>query len=640
MGRRGALALVGTSALVGALVGAPISAGAASSCDLTVAWGKSVPISGTTSFTKTVCLVGIPAGRDSLLDVRAWPKNPKTDSVNVELDKADGTYLRSSKVAKTGAIQRVALADVRESTYSITVSSPLVTSVAGVGVDQGVSFAGSVSLGDVPKVGTAFFGNGPVTLPQSGDGEPSIAVDRNNPKARNTVFVTAPVGVPSLLNPISTGNGSGGVDLWRSGPHGYQYQNVSLGDGGGDSHVIVDGAGGVYVADLAAADINLAKSTDEGATFSQMPPAGNTTADREWLALGGGAVGPQTLFLAYHDFATQEFWECQGPASGAAEQDCAPIVPANNPGLFVTSATNTIVGPQVALPGGGVAMPGATSTTAENLANGTSGPMDHLYALVSPDGSSWKSYPIVALPDGDSVANIFPVMAGDPMGNLYTVWSQQNDTDHSGAPEGPITLYLSSSTDRGKHWSHPVSVSQTQDGSAVLPWIAAPSPGHVVIGYVASTTRDNPNDATANWYLKTAVSTNLFGPGKPAFSYSYVIPEPIRYGEVCVSGIFCTQQGDDGRSLLDFASVDYDSSGCAVYAVPSSAREATYPSGSNMLTQTLVAHQTTGCAGPPASPSRAMLVAMSSGGASAGAGRLGSAGYPHWVNLRAHIRHI
>ena len=63
-------------------------------------------------------------------------------------------------------------------------------------------------------------------MPGSGDGEPTVAVDRRD---GNIVHVTAPVGVPSAVNPIATGNGSGGVDYWRStdGTH-FAYQNISL----------------------------------------------------------------------------------------------------------------------------------------------------------------------------------------------------------------------------------------------------------------------------------------------------------------------------------------------------------------------------------------------------------------------------
>ena len=44
----------------------------------------------------------------------------------------------------------------------------------------------------------------------------------------------------------------------------------------------------------------------------------------------------------------------------------------------------------------------------------------------------------------------------------------------------------------------------------------------------------------------------------PDFTYRQLTPHPIRYGNVCVLGLFCP--GDDSRSLLDFAQVELDRS--------------------------------------------------------------------------------
>src|SRR5437870_5733385 len=77
------------------------------------------------------------------------------------------------------------------------------------GLLSGVDFHGTVSLGAIPATTASSF-KPPVVLPGSGDGEPTVVVDRGNvnPERRDTVFVTAPVGTPSVFNPIATGNGS------------------------------------------------------------------------------------------------------------------------------------------------------------------------------------------------------------------------------------------------------------------------------------------------------------------------------------------------------------------------------------------------------------------------------------------------
>jgi len=176
---------------------------------------------------------------------------------------------------------------------------------------------------------------------------------------------------------------------------------------------------------------------------------------------------------------------------------------------------------------------------------------------------------------------------------VYAAWSEQAD-DANGNPAGPIALKLTHSGDGGQHWSTPVSVNAKGVNSAVLPWIVARGPGQVDLVYVGSSTTHNPDDATANWYALQAQTSNGTA-AAPSFTTSALLANPVRYGEVCMSGIVCSGQGDDGRSLLDFISIDLASTGCAFAAVPSSANEAYYPNKSVMVTQTFVARQTKGC---------------------------------------------
>jgi hypothetical protein len=230
------------------------------------------------------------------------------------------------------------------------------------------------------------------------------------------------------------------------------------------------------------------------------------------------------------------------------------------------------------------------SSPGENAGNAGTGPIDRLYVARSRDGISWNAYPIKRFKKGTSAANIFPVIDVDRAGNLYAAWSQQG-SGKSGHPHGPISLFMSHSRTHGRTWSKPVKVNQRGVHSAVLPWIVARgNAGKVDVVYVGSSTRRNPNDATANWWAYVA-QTHYPLRAHPHFRHSAVTREPVRYGQICVSGIGCATAGDDGRSLLDFTSVDLDSHGCAVAALPSSAREAKYPNGFEQTTQTLVAHQ-------------------------------------------------
>ena len=611
--RRTAAAAASAAALLASLLLARTGPAAPPGrCDITVSRGTAQDLSGSAAATLKLCLSGSLTG--ALLDVRVQPNDAKSDSVELELRSDSGSYLRSSRIGTAGVWQRVALANPTASGYQINVNP---AGPAG-GLLSAVDFHGTVSLGAIPATPASSF-KPPVVLPGSGDGEPTVVVDRGNvnPERRDTVFVTAPVGTPSVFNPIATGNGSGGIDYWRCDAHkqdcsagskSFDYRNISLPDGGGDSHVAVDGVGGVYFADLAATtNLNLLKSTNEGKTVGQLPPTGNTTADREWLAPyladkdRAKGTGAATLHLAYHDLPTQELWECNGSNGGAFPEPCVPIVPRNDPSIPFTAATNTIIGPQVVNPKTGtIYLIFGTSTPSENAATGGNGAIDRLYLGVSPDGFSWKSHPIVKLAEGTSATNIFPVIALDSAGTIYAAWSEQS-AGPAGSPR-PIRLTLSHSLDKdGTKWSTPAVVNAGGINSAVLPWITAAAPGQVDLVYVGSTTDRNPDDALANWYVYMARSTNANTDRSPTFSTVAVAPNPVRYGQVCVSGILCATQGDEGRSLLDFISVDLDSRGCAFVAIPSAANQATYPppSTTDLVTQTLVAKQSAGCFSTP-----------------------------------------
>jgi len=94
-------------------------------------------------------------------------------------------------------------------------------------------------------------------------------------------------------------------------------------------------------------------------------------------------------------------------------------------------------------------------------------------------------------------------------------------------------------------------------GSAVLPWLVAGSAGQVDVVWVG-TTSGSTNDPTADWFVFMAQTQNALA-ASPKYTVSRVTSQPIRYGNICLSGLGCTTSGDDGRILLDFIAVDIDS---------------------------------------------------------------------------------
>jgi hypothetical protein len=140
----------------------------------------------------------------------------------------------------------------------------------------------------------------PVKLPKWSGGEPSIAIDAQDP---NAVYVVAPQHIPAVLNGAAgnTGSGSNGVGFWASHDGGKTFpidRNIASTNGGGDSDVEVGVDHAVYVADLELVATDLCTSTDGGKTFTSPTLLGSTPcgpvtgnhqgpeADREWITRG------------------------------------------------------------------------------------------------------------------------------------------------------------------------------------------------------------------------------------------------------------------------------------------------------------------------------------------------------------------
>jgi len=80
----------------------------------------------------------------------------------------------------------------------------------------------------------------------------------------------------------------------------------------------------IYVASLNLASINVATSTDNGATFSQTPVQGGIPVDdREWIA----AYGPKTSLLTYHDIATNNIDVLRSDTVGGPYTQISQAIP-------------------------------------------------------------------------------------------------------------------------------------------------------------------------------------------------------------------------------------------------------------------------------------------------------------------------
>lgn len=550
--------------------------------------------------TQYVCPLGTSGGVD-VLDIRASTAGGQdfvlcVSGIANTSNLVATTYGRTSH-ATGSTVQRVAFSspgdpeyEVDEATLLPTASSFLFAAGPGctlqsipaqiLGSPQSYTLTVSYTPSS-PRSASNGFAFATTHLPRAnpspstpGGGEPSIAVDRLH---QDRVYVSTPVGVPAgaacaldISNPTVPPSGCNGVNFWFStnGGQSFAFCNASRPNGGGDSHVAVDTTGSIYSADLAASNVDVQKlpSTPSGPAtpqpgadcgFTDVTPTA-PQADRQWLAtyLPDPSQGTSAarVYLSYHTLSDDLPWECTSIQGGTVFLPCTPMVTSGP--AFTDGLGNTINGNQVFDSHGVIYSIFGTSTVPDNAANKGSGPIHNLYVAISPDGINFQVVPVIqttppGTPGTQSLAQNFPVIAVDRSDNLYVVWSQ------GAASGGPTTIFLSSSTDHGLHWSAPVQVNSADLGSNVLPWVVAGSDGRVDVVWVGSTAR-NASDPTATWYQYMAQSLNAHD-AHPLFSQTVVSPQPIRYGDYCSLGLNCVFGGDDGRILLDFTSVDIDS---------------------------------------------------------------------------------
>ncbi len=202
--------------------------------------------------------------------------------------------------------------------------------------------------------------------------------------------------------------------------------------------------------------------------------------------------------------------------------------------------------------------------------NTNSGPLGTVYVGVSTDAGrnaptiTFTDHRVFTSPVGSAgathgTANIFPALAVDNFGYLYTVWSDNEN------------IFLSSSSDLGNTWTSPVRVNRdgTVDKSNVFPWVAADSNGHVVVTWLGSNLAGNSNDVAAmqptctdgttscwaQWSVYMAESVNGHAT-IPSFTQHTASDHFIHAGTVCTSGTGCSN--GDSRALADFFEVALD----------------------------------------------------------------------------------
>ncbi|MEA2647197.1 MAG: hypothetical protein QOE92_2280 [Chloroflexota bacterium] len=562
--------------------------------------GTSVTVAGnllTTPFDPAglvVCPVGAathPALEFTATSTDSTPHDFLLCTAGIPDTSAEGTTTVGRSGHVTGSpVQRVGFHDLKYPEYKVQAFAAgpgtQVGCIAGPG-GQGGAYSLTIRYFDAPETPA---GNGfsfaTKHLPQSnpspsqpGGGEPSIAVDRLH---GDRVYISTPVGVPSVANclfpPANTG--CQGTNFWFSldGGDTFTFCNASFQNGGGDSTLAVDTTGSVYMADLAASDVPTGKLASSGPNAPPAParnddgscnvPNTNPTgalSDRQWVAAylpdPSQGTAAAKVVLSYNSLATSEPFECLGISGGAAwSPACSPII--TDASITADGATNAVNGNQVFDSTGTVYSVFSTASL-EDQGTSATPPIHNIYIGRSPDGISFTNR-AVYLPQPASAVNIyrlFPVIAVDKADNLYVVWPE------TVIATGLTSVKFSMSTDHGDTWSPPVVVNSPDAAngmdlkSNVLPWVVGGDKGKVDVAWVAS---DAPNldDPTHDWYVYMAQATDADS-GTPTFIQGRVSPTPVRYAALCFRGTLCLTDGDDGRILLDFMTIDLDSHGMA-----------------------------------------------------------------------------
>ncbi|MGH9094744.1 MAG: sialidase family protein [Acidimicrobiales bacterium] len=287
----------------------------------------------------------------------------------------------------------------------------------------------------------------------------------------------------------------------------------------------------IYVASLNLASVNVATSTDNGATFSQVPvQAGLPLDDREWIA----AYGAKTSLLSYHDIASNNIDVLRSDTGGGPYLEQTTAIPPTDYKAMNNELGNIVIDHNHPTPGGFYAYQSFVAPSKDPGPSG-SAPYNEAFLAVSSDGGhTFTDKPIACTTKfgANGLSHNFPNVSVAPDGSLY--YAVSNDK----------SIYVARSTDHGNSWACSGPVSSVHQ--AIFPWIVATSAGVDLVYYGT-----NGTGANQTWYV-------YFAQGS---AHGLVTKRlmPVHQGPVCESGATCT----GGRQLLDDFAVDTDQSGWA-----------------------------------------------------------------------------
>lgn len=242
----------------------------------------------------------------------------------------------------------------------------------------------------------------PVSLPGGGGTtEPSISIDR-----RGAIYVSAPSGLGGGSNSPAWKSTDNGRTFSRLYPPSVASQSTPL--GGGDTDVLVDPRGYVYVTDLWLGDDSISVSTDGGATWTGSPVSHRPADDRNWLAY---AAKDNALYQVYDGL--DGVWISRADL-GTDGDTTQALVMRNNYPVFTR--------PGYISPPGRLAVDQATGRLYTCFDN-NDGALD--CATSTDKGATWTTRSVPATKGVGG--GLMPDVAVDAAGTVYVAWRQKKD---------------------------------------------------------------------------------------------------------------------------------------------------------------------------------------------------------------------
>ncbi len=328
---------------------------------------------------------------------------------------------------------------------------------------------------------------------------------------------------------------------WNFAPRNDAPTNVPL-TGFSDPEFAIDSAGTVYESEINLVNVAVSASNYSGRSYQLQNFFGQVLSDRQWME----ADRPGVVYMVGNNLGGGTF----------------PTRPVGNNGHTLYRSTDAGKSWSEGLPDG--------NGLGDLQVDKRNGALYEAYYDASAGLLSLAAYrgaragdmtlELNTVAEGVDMLAHWPSFDVDPAGNLYMVW------DESGGGGRPAGIWLAYSKTRGKTWSKPVKVNESQN-TALWPWLAVGAKGKVALAWFEASAAlpDHDAETVGDHEWRVVAAQTLTGLGcrasrDPSFRVTVATPDPIHSGTMCQGGTTCQAQLID-RRLGDFFTIEIDSRG-------------------------------------------------------------------------------